>query len=197
MKNRVLRSSGLMTILFVMMLQGCSVFTTIIEEHDVVYDTHRKSLTLDFKDRNRRSPVLFVKKTFVKETNADQTVTLKVYDVLTLSASGFNLEDRVFLIVDEEIFPITLQAKELEHTTRLYEDRDNVKTSDTTSVSVVTGFSTNNLKITRLNYSLPAEIATKIQEANSVVFRYYAGPGMITIPIKNHKLNKLKKLMVN
>ncbi len=184
-----------MTILFVIVLQGCSLFSSIIEEHDLVYDTHRKSLALNLEDRNTLSQVLFVKKTFVKETSADQTVDLKVYDVITLSGSSFNLEDRAFLIIDEEVFPLTLNAKELEHTTRIDENHEDVKTSDSTSVSVVTGYSTNYRKIIRLNYSLPLEITTKIQEANSVFFRYYAGPEMSTIPIKCNDLKLLKKLL--
>ena len=197
MKNRVIRFSGLLTILFVMMLQGCSLFSRIIEEHDVVYDTHRKSLTLKLEDRNRLSQVLYVEKTFVKETNADQIVTVKVYDVLKMSGSGFNLEDRVFLIIDEDVFPLTLITKELEHTSYIDEDREDVKTSDSTSVSVVTGYSTNNQKITRLNYSLPAEITTKIQKANSISFRYYAGPKMSTISVLRSDLKKLKQLLDN
>jgi hypothetical protein len=177
------------------LLQGCVLPNRIIEEDDLVYDTHRKSLTLNFNDRNRRSPMLFLKKSFVKESNANQPVTLKVYDVLTMSGSGFNLEDRVFLIIDEVVFPITLSTKELEHTTRIDESREDVKTSDSTSVSVVTGYSTNNLKITRLHYSLSTEITTKIQEAKSIMFRYYAGPEMVTISIKNNKLKKLRQLL--
>ncbi len=197
MKNRVIRFSGLMTVLFVMTLQGCYLFSTIIEEHDVVYDTHRKSLTLNLENGNRRSHLRYVEKTFVKETSADQTVSLKVYDVLKMSVSGFNLEDRVFLIIDEVVFPLTINSKELEHTTSIDESREDVKTSDSTSVSVVTGYSTNNLNISRLNYSLSTEILSRIQEANSVFFRYYAGPEMSTIYIRYNDLKMLKKLLAN
>lgn len=197
MKNRAIGLSGLMTILFVIVLQGCAIFTPIIEEHDIVYDTHRKSLTLKLEDRNRLSHVLSVEKTFVKETSADQSVNVKVYDVLKMSGSGFNLEDRAFLVIDQELFPLTINTKELEHSTSIDESHEDVKTSDSTSVSVVSGYSTNNLKITRLNYSLSAEITTKIQEANNVFFRYYAGPEMTTISIRYSDLKKLKEMLAN
>ena len=186
-----------MTILFVMMLQGCSLFNTIIEEHDIVYNTHRKSLTLKLEDRNRLSQSLYVEKIFVKETSAEQTVSVKVFDVLKMSGAGFNLEDRIFLIVDEEVFPLTINSKELEHTSYIDEDREDIKTSDSTSVSVVTGYSTNNRKITRLNYSLSKEIIAKIQNAENISFRYYAGPRMSTITILRSDLKKLKKLLAN
>ena len=197
MKNRVIRFSGLMAILFVMLLQGCSLFSTIIEEHDVVYNTHRKSLTLKLEDRNRLSHVLYVEKTFVTETSADQSVTVQVYDVLTMSGSGFDLEDRVFIIIDEKAFPLTLSTKELEHTSYIDEDREDVKTSDSTSVSVVTGYSTNNRKITRLNYSLSKEIISKIQDSERISFRYYAGPEMSTITILRSDLKKIKEMLTN
>ncbi len=197
MKNRVIRFSGLMTILFAMVLQGCSIFSRVIEEHDVVYDTHRKSFTLKLEDRNRLSHVLSVKKTFVKETSADESVTVQVYDILTMSGSAFNLEDRVFIIIDAEVFPLTLITKQLEHTNRIDESHEDVKTSDSTSVSVVSGYSTNNLKITRLNYSLSKEITTKIQHSQRVFFRYYAGPEMSTITILRSDLKKLKEMLAN
>lgn len=197
MKNRLLSFFGLMTILFVMMLQGCSLFNTIIEEHDVVYGTHRKSLTLKLEDRNRLSHLLYVEKTFVTEAIANQSVTVKVYDVLTMSGSGFDLEDRVFIIIDEKAFPLTLSTKELEHTTNIDEDREDVKTSDSTSVSVVTGYSTNNRKITRLNYSLSKEIVSKIQDSERISFRYYAGPEMSTITILRSDLKKIKEMLTD
>ncbi len=87
---------------------------------------------------------------------------------------------------------ILIDAIEYEYTKSITEDTENILTSDSTSVSIVTGYSENNNKITRFSYSLSDEIVSKLKYSNLVLFRYYAGPSMLTVKLKNRNLSKLK-----
>jgi hypothetical protein len=88
-----------------------------------------------------------------------------------------------------------IEKKEYENAKVLKEKKEDIVTSDSTSISVVTGYSEYNKKITRFTYKLPEKVIEEIKSAERVLFRYYSGPDMLTIILDNRKLRKLKELI--
>ena len=98
--------------------------------------------------------------------------------------------------MDNEVFPMTLTKIENENSKTISENRSDVATSDSTTVSVVTGYSEDNRKITRFSYALSDEIINRIKTSQHVVLQYYAGPSMLKVNLKDKNLEKLKELIL-
>ncbi len=179
----------------ILITNSCSVTNKIYEEKDVVYSTKRLELKLSYRRFERKSPIYYMEQSIIKEIASNNEAIYKVYDVLTLTSSSFKIEDKVFLIIDDEVFPMLLDFKEYENTKEISENTKNIMTSDSTNISVVTGYSINNRKITRFSYKLTDKVIEKLQKSDEVLFRYYSGPSMLTIPLRGKKINKLKQLI--
>ena len=115
-----------------------------------------------------------------------------VYDILTLSSNNFNLENKVFLIIDNIVEPMILEHKEYENTKNIIE---NSSTTDSTNISVLTGYSEENKKITRFRYKLRNDMIDKIIKSEQILFRYYSGPNIITLQLNGLNLQKLKMVL--
>lgn len=187
--------SLLAIILLYSIIQSCGTSTKIIVQNDIVYSTKRIELKYSSKDVNRRSPLLFMEQSVVKEIKANDEITYQVFDVLTMNSSSFKLEDKVFLIIDNDFFPMQIENKEFEYAKSFTQNTQNILTSDSTTISVVTGYSEDNRKITRFSYKLSTDIINKLKNSNQVIFRYYSGPSMISVEIKDKNLRKLKALI--
>jgi hypothetical protein len=138
---------------------------------------------------------LTLDQTIIKEINARDEVTYTAYDVLTLSSSSFRPDDKVFVIVDNEPFQMTIKRNEYENFKSISEDKKDIMAADSSSVSVVTGYSESSGKIARFSYEIPEEVISKIKVANQILLRYYSGPSMITVKPGGGNLKKLKKLI--
>ncbi len=175
-------------------LFGCRVTNKIYEENDIVYSTKRIELKLAYRWHKRRSPITYAEQSIIKEISNNGT-TYKVYDALILTSLSYQLEDKVFVIIDNEAFAMEIDKKEYESTKEIEEKKEDIATSDSTSISVVTGYSENNRKITRFSYKLPEKVIEKIKDTEQVLFRYYSGPDMLTMKLDGKKLIKLKQLI--
>ncbi len=185
--------AGIMLICSV--LYGCTTANKIYAENDIVYSTKRFELRYLVNDRNRRSPLTFFNQTIIKEINKDNEIVYTAYDVLTLNSSSFKPEEKVFLIIDNEAFQMDIEKIELENAKSISENTTDIPTSDSTSVSVVSGYSENDSKIARFCYRIPDTTIAKIKGANQMYLRYYSGPGMITVKPKEKSLKKIKQLI--
>ena len=85
---------------------------------------------------------------------------------------------------------------ENENSKTISENRSDIMTSDSTKVSVVTGYSENNGKITRFSYELSDKIINRIKTSHHLALQYYAGPSMLTVKLKDKNLKKLKELIL-
>jgi len=175
--------------------QSCSTSNKIYSENDIVYSTKRFELKYSVKDRDRRSPLFYFTQSIIKELNPNNEISYTAYDVLSLSSSSFKLEDKVILIIDNEAYPMVIDRIEIENVRSISENTSSISTSDSTSVSVVTGYSENNRKITRFKYKIPLTTIAKIKESNQLSLRYYSGPSMISVKPKKKSINKLKQLI--
>jgi len=178
-----------------MTFQSCSTSNKIYSDNDIVYSTKRFELKYSVKDRDRRSPLFYFTQSIIKEINSENEISYTAYDVLSLSSSSFKLDEKVFLIIDNEAFPMIIDKMELENVKSISENAENILTSDSTTVSVISGYSENNRKITRFCYKIPVATMTKIKDSNQLSLRYYSGPSMITVKPKKKSINKLKQLI--
>ena len=177
------------------MLSSCSTYNRIYSEDDVVYSTKRFELKYDYKDRDRRTPIYFFTQSIVKEIDQNNNVSYRAYDVLFLTSSSFKLDEKVILIIDNKPYPMVIDEMELENVKSISENTTDIQTSDSTTVSVTTGYSENNRKITRFSYKIPVSTIMEIKKANQISFRYYSGPSMITVKPKKLSIKKIKELI--
>jgi len=175
--------------------QSCSTTNKIYSENDIVYSTKRFELKYYVKDRDRRSPLFYFTQSIVKAINPKNEMSYIAYDVLSLSSSSFKLDEKVILIIDNEAYPMVIDKIELENVRSISENTTNISTSDSTTASVITGYSENNRKITRFRYKIPITTMEKIKESNQFTLRYYSGPSMITVKPKKKSIKKLKLLI--
>jgi len=180
--------------LICIMLQSCSTSNKIYSESDIVYSTKRFELKYYIKDIDRRSPLLYFSQSIIKEINSEKEISYTAYDVLSLSSSSFKLDDKVILIIDNEAFPMLIDKLELENVRSISENTTNNSIPDSTTISVISGYSVDN-RITRFSYDIPVAIIAKIKESDQIYLRYYSGPSMITLKLKKKSINKLKQLI--
>lgn len=177
------------------MLSSCSPYNRIYSEDDIVYSTKRFELKYDYKDRVRRTPIYFFTQSIVKEVDQNNNVSYRAYDVLFLISSSFKLDEKVIMIIDNKPYPMVIDKIELENVKTISENKTDIQTSDSTTVSVTTGYSENNRKITRFSYKIPLSTIMEIKKANQISIRYYSGPSMITVKPKNLSIKKIKELI--
>ena len=186
---------GIVISLVCVMLSSCSPYNKIYSEDDIVYSTKRFELKYDYKDRDRRTPIYFFTQSIVKEVDQNNNVSYRAYDVLFLISSSFKLDEKVILIIDNKPYPMVIDKIELENVKTISEDKTDIQTSDSTTVSVTTGYSENNRKITRFSYKIPVSTIMEIKKADQLSIRYYSGPSMITVKPKNLSIKKIKELI--
>ena len=177
------------------MLSSCCPYNKIYSEDDIVYSTKRFELKYDYKDRDRRTPIYFFTQSIVKEVDQNNNVSFRAYDVLFLISSSFKLDDKVILIIDNKPYPMVIDKIELENVKTISENKTDIQTSDSTTVSVTTGYSENNRKITRFSYKIPISTIMEIKKADQLSIRYYSGPSMITVKPKKLSIKKIKELI--
>ena len=177
------------------MLSSCSTYNKIYSEDDIVYSTKRFELKYDYKDRDRRTPIYFFTQSIVKEVDQNNNVSFRAYDVLFLTSSSFKLDEKVIMIVDNKPYPMVIDKIELENVKTISENTTDIQTSDSTTVSVTTGYSENNRKITRFSYKIPVSTIMEIKKADQLSIRYYSGPSMITVKPKKLSVKKIKELI--
>jgi hypothetical protein len=177
------------------MLSSCSTYNKIYSEDDIVYSTKRFELKYDYKDRDRRTPIYFFTQSIVKEIDQNNNVLYRAYDVLFLTSSSFKLDEKVILIIDNKPYPMVIDKIELENVKTISENTTDIQTSDSTTVSVTTGYSENNRKITRFSYKIPVSTIMEIKKADQLSIRFYSGPSLITVRPKNLSIKKIKELI--
>jgi hypothetical protein len=176
------------------MLSACSTYNKIYTEDDIVYSTKRFELKYDYKNRSRRMPFYFTQ-SIVKEVDKNNNVSYQAYDVISLTSSSFRVDEKAILIIDNKPYPMEIDKIELENVKTISESTTDIQTLDSTTVSVITGYSENNRKITRFSYKIPISTIMEIKKANQIYIRYYSGPNMITVKPKKLSIKKIKKLI--
>jgi len=131
----------------------------------------------------------------VKEVDQNNNVSYRAYDVLSLTSSSFKFDEKAVLIIDNKPYPMVIDRIELENVKTISENSTDIQTLDSTTVSVITGYSENNRKITRFSYKIPVSTMMEIKKASKIYIRYYSGPNMITVKPKKISIKKIKELI--
>ena len=129
-----------------LVLNSCNSVSRIFESNDIVYNTKRFELELTNVDYPRRSPVFYSEQNIVKLIKEDNT-TYILYDLLMTKSKSYKIDDKVFMLINNQVFPLKIGHKEYEYAKQWKEDTDKVLKADSTQVTVVTGYSENNKKI--------------------------------------------------
>ncbi len=197
MKTRISflgKYASLLLLLSLILSTGCSLGGRIYKKYDQVQKVDRYEMDLNYSDFNLRSPLLYMEQSIVKEVSAKES-KYSVYDVLVLNSASYRVKEELYIIVEDEIFKPAVSSLEYDNTREIREKSEEVMRADSSTVKVVTGYTENNKKITRFTYTLDNELVERIRKANIVLFRYYAGPDMVTIKLKGLKLKRVKRLI--
>lgn len=172
--------------------QSCIHANLIQIERDEVYSSERVKVHFFYRRAEERySPLLSVEQTIVKEILSNSTITYKVFDIVTLQSTGFKLDNKVFILIGGQVYPVKVDQVEAAVVPNFKEKREDILTADSTKVSVVTGYTSNNNVESKLSYSLDRKLIDKMKKAQEVRFRYYAGPDMITVKLQGLALDRL------
>lgn len=177
--------------------QSCASYydyNNIRSANDIVYNTKRFELKYYVQNKDYRSPVTSLTQDIIKEIDLENEVSYTAYDVLQLSSSGFKLDEKVFFLIENVAYPMILDKVELETVKNTTENKSDISTSDSTTVSVVTGYSENNIKNARFSYKIPVDIMEKIKDSKQLLIRYYSGPSMITFKPSSESISKIREL---
>lgn len=165
-------------------------------ENDNVKSTKRiKKIFYYHKDLEKGNSFYTSTQKILKSINSNENISYDVYEVITLDTSSYKLEDTIYLLIDETIVPIKIEDQKIESTTNISENKETITKIDSTTIDVVTGYTQSNIKKIKISYHLNQEIIKKINFSNEVLFRYYAGPDMITLKMAEMNLRELKKMI--
>lgn len=178
-------------------LLSCGALTnSVYVENDKIMGSKRVLYKTFFYANQRYEPYYTQDITFVKETDNTNHTTYSMYDVISLPAESFDVdEEKLYMIIDEEIVPFPTVFKREYNSRKINEKKEDVMKSDSTKVSVVTGYDVVNKKNIQMTHQLSQDIINKINQSNVVNLRYYLGASYINSEIKGRKLVELKKLI--
>ncbi len=177
--------------------QGCIV---VEPGMSVNYDQvkQRTRIQKDFYymfPEERNTPFQALRQVFSKEIDENGNADYYLYDIVSLSSGSFSLKDEVYLLVDDTVFAIKPIEVQEEARHNVSEITSTIATSDSTSVSKVTGYQKDHWRDERFQYQLKESHIQAIKHAEIVKFRYYAGPHMITLILKTNRLEKFKEVI--
>lgn len=178
-------------------LASCSFFrSSVVVENDKIMNSRRVIYDMSFTNNTRYEQVYSQFLTVMKETDRNNQTTFSLYDVITLPVNSFEIdENKMYLIINDEIFSLTNTYKKQFNQRSISEKKDEILKSDSTKVSVVTGYDVTNQKKVQMTHVVAPEIMNKILSAKEVHLRYYVGPNIINSEIKGTKLSNLKTLI--
>lgn len=181
-------------------LNGCIIVkrsTRIYTNVDPVHHALRHHVTFFFLNGIEwPSQVNTLKKSVLKiVAKKSQKVDYMVYDQLYLDASSGPVKDSVFIMVDGQIFPKKLKGLTLINRSEVNTSSNQVMTSDSTVVNVVSGVQTHYWNEASFHYSISPILANTMRYANDIRFIYYIGPHIFTVKFTRSQLNKLRKLI--
>jgi hypothetical protein len=177
-------------------LPSCIAVQGIVAENDVVFasNRHKAEFVYNFP-QELFSPLIRINQTIVKEINKDANETYKVYDIVTLNSRSFRVNDDVYWIIDNQPFRVKVDQIESAAVSQIEENRKDILTADSTTISVVTGYDQNLHRVNHIAYTVDKSIIDRIKYANRVQLRYYAGPNMVTVRMNTFDLNRIKNLI--
>ena len=173
---------------------GCvNLRSGIFVENDRVMKTRKVTYETYFVSNQRYEQSYTQKITFLKETDRNSITNYTLYDVITLPVESFDLNDKMYIVADDDIINLTVSTQNQFNTKKINEKKDEIMKSDSTKVTVVTGYDVVNKKTIQMTHPINDDILQKILQAHELHLRYYVGPNAINSEIKGTKLRNIKK----
>ncbi|HAN78312.1 MAG TPA: hypothetical protein DCQ31_11380 [Bacteroidales bacterium] len=177
-------------------LTGCSLFRnysriSILE--DLANASRITKYEAIYFDINKRSPLILLNQSIVKNTKANKLTNYKLFHTLTLTENSFVVNDSAYLIIDKEVFTLIPERKELDSKREVSVDKNTILTSDSTKIDVVSGYNVSTRNLVRYIYNLKPEQVNKLKEAKTINFQYYAGPHIIVAKVRPLQAKKMKR----
>ena len=191
---------NLVLLLVFLLVQACITLNVrsgkILVEDDTVRSSKRiNRVFYYYRVKEKCAPFLSLKQTVSKELVSDKNAHYYVYDVLSLRTSSFEIENKVYVMIDDAVFTIDIKNKRIEERNRISENNETVMTADSSSLSVVTGYTQKSWRDEKFKYELETELVQKIIQTKVVQFRYYSGPNMMTLALQGKDLKKFKEVL--
>ena len=173
---------------------GCvNLRSGIFEENDRVMKTRKVTYETYFVSNQRYEQSYTQKITFLKETDRNSITNYTLYDVITLPVESFDLDDKMYIVADDDIINLPVSTQNQFNTKKINEKKDEILQSDSTKITVVTGYDVVNKKTIQMTHPINDDILQKILQAHELHLRYYVGPNAINSEIKGTKLRNIKK----
>ena len=173
---------------------GCvNLRSGIFEENDRVMKTRKVTYETYFVSNQRYEQSYTQKITFLKETDRNSITNYTLYDVITLPVESFDLDEKMYIIADDDIMNFPVSTQNQYNTKNINEQKNEILQSDSTKITVVTGYDVVNKKTIQMTHPINDDILQKIARAREVHLRYYVGPNAINTEIKGAKLRNIKK----
>ena len=189
-------SLSIVLVLTLCTFQSCMLLRGIIVEDDIVYSTKRIRADFGYVGaRESYSPLIQATQTIIKEIKPNTPDRYQSFVRMKLRSNSFQLENRVFLLIDNAAYKLNVESVEFERNSNIQEKRKDIMTVDSSKVSVVTGYEQNQSNDYRLSYTFEPNLIEKIKTATTISFRYYSGPDMITIPMGSFNLKTFKMIV--
>lgn len=166
------------------------------QDYDRVRQTYRaRQNFFHYRSEERLVYFMSLQQSILNEMDNTGAKTLRIYEQMNMSLSGYAPNNEMFMLTENEIIKIPLKEVKPELYRGMTEERSDILTSDSTKVSVVTGYSEFQRRLYRYEYQLEPALLDVIVNAQELSFRYYAGPDRITVRYTPAQLKKLKALI--
>lgn len=173
---------------------GCvNLRSGIFEENDRVMKTRKVTYETYFVSNQRYEQSYTQKITFLKETDRNSITNYTLYDVITLPVESFDLDDKMYIVADDNVIKLPVSTQNQYNTKNINEQKNEILQSDSTKITVVTGYDVVNKKTIQMTHPINDDMLQKIARAREVHLRYYVGPNAINSEIKGTKLRNVKK----
>ncbi len=176
-------------------LMSCSS-SKIFVENDIVKGTQKTKLTLSYSynQLKRNQAIYWQNLIFTQEKDKNGLNTYMIYDIITRPSAAYDLDPKAYLVIDKDVFELENMKVENNYYVIKNEIKEEIMTADSTKTEVVTGYNENQNKTIRMLHPINSEIVNRLQQADEISFRYYAGPHMITTNIRHRDLIKIRKV---
>lgn len=184
--------------LIIISLSGCLAVhssRTFTDTDEAVSEVRTRKKFYFRRELEKKTPFISLEKTFFKVQEAHGHTSISVFDILTLDHGSFDVGADLYVIVDGRAYPVKGRQETPELFIHTSTDTETIMTADSNEIDIVSGYSRDQWKLYRISYAIDTGILNNIRNAREVLFRYYAGPEMMTVRLRGPQLNALKKIL--
>ena len=164
--------------------------------YDAAKGTNRIKETFDgLRTTDFSNEFLNARKVVTKEVESDGTAHYKFFDLISLRDQSFPIEKEIYIVAGEKSVKVVADYFSSDRIYNINENTDTILASDSSEVEIVTGYDQVRKREIKMSYEIDASLAKSMAEADEVLFRYYAGPEIMTFVFRNNRLRRLREVL--